>query len=457
MKAIFLAAALLFSFPLLAEKYGADKIKKLKWGDLDVVWIQDDRFPTYGISVYFADGSLSDAPNEKGITSAMFSMLPSGTRRYSQKDISDNLEFYGAGYSGSVTHEYSTYSVGGLIKDSVPTMKKICHLFQDATFPKKEINKNIKRSLDRFRNLVDNHSALASMAFRQISLSGSPYDYPSGGKMKDIRRLNQKAMRKKLAYFNTSVKKRIYLAGPKEVLNLEKVIKEDCRWTGAGQNVRKVEYKPIVDKSPEADIVLVTVPKANQAQIRIGRFLNKGEFENRELLSLASEFLGGGFTSKLMRELRTNRGLTYTVGAFAAGQRDYGRAGISTFTKNETVDRLLEVTKTTIDSIINGQYPISELERSRGSLAGSYPFRFENTGAYLNQLLFLDHLGASYDELYEFQKRVNKIESPQLNSAVKSLFGWAQQTIVIIGSPKLAKALKKKFGKIRVVSYKNFL
>lgn len=457
MKALFLTAVLLFSLPLLAEKYGADKIKKMKWGDLDVVWIEDDRFPTYGVSVYFADGSLSDARKEKGSTSAMFGMLPSGTRRYSQKDISDNLEFYGARYSGNVTHEYSTYSVGGLIKDSVPTMKKICHLFQDATFPKKEIKKNIKRSLDSFRNLVDSHSALASMAFRQISLGGSPYDYPTGGKMKDVRRLNQKSMRKKLDYFNNSVKKRIYLAGPKEILNLEKVIREDCRWTGKGQFVRKVEYKPIVDKSADADIVLVTVPKANQAQVRIGRFLNRGEFENRELLSLASEFLGGGFTSKLMRELRTKRGLTYTVGAFAAGQRGYGRAGISTFTKNETVDQLLEVTKTTIESIIKGQYPIHELERSRGSLAGAYPFRFESTGAYLNQLLFLDHLGASYDELYEFQKRVNKIESTQLNQSVKDTFGWEKQTIVILGSPKLAKSLRKKFGKIRVVSYKNFL
>ncbi|MFT6070576.1 MAG: zinc protease [Bacteriovoracaceae bacterium] len=457
MKNLTILVLFLISLPTFAAKYGADKIKKLKWNDLEVVWIEDERFPTYVMSVYFADGALSDAANEKGVTNAMFGMLDAGTRRYSQKDISDNLEFYGASYSGNVTHEYSTYSVSGLIKDSIPTMKKICHLFQDATFPKKEIKKEVKRSLDSFRNLVDSHGSLASMAFRQISLDGSPYAYPTGGKMKDVRKLNQKALRNKLEYFNNQVKKRIYIAGPKEVLNLEKVITEDCKWSGQGKIVRKTDYKPISNDSTQAKITLVTVPKANQAQVRIGRFLNKGEYENRELLSFASEFLGGGFTSKLMRELRVKRGLTYTVSAFAAGQRGYGRAGISTFTKNETVDELLEVTKATIDQIVAGTYPPHELARSRGSLSGSYPFRFEVTGAYLSQLLFLDHLEASYDELYEFQKRVAAIDAKTVNQSVQDIFGWDKQSIVIVGSPALAKGLRAKFGKIRVVSYKNFL
>lgn len=457
MKSILLVAALLFALPSFAKKYGADKIKKLKWGDLDVVWIEDERFPTYEIEIYFADGALSDSNKEKGITNAMFSLLPAGTRRYGQKAISDNLEFYGASYSGNVTHEYSTYGVSGLIKDSVQTLKKVCHLFKDATFPKKEVKKEVKRSLDSFRNLVDSHSSLASMAFRQISLEGSPYAYPVSGKMKDVRRINQKALRKKLDYFNSKVKKRIYITGPRAVLNLEKVITDDCGWKGTGKFVRKAIYKPVKLKKNSAKIILVTVPKANQAQVRIGRFLNKGEYENRELLSFASEFLGGGFTSKLMRELRVKRGLTYTVGAFAAGQRDYGRSGISTFTKNETVSELLEVTKKTIDSIIQNDYPQSELDRSRGSLAGSYPFRFESTSAYLSQLLFLDHIEAPYSELYEFQGRVKKIKRLALNKAVENIFGWEKQTIIILGPAKLAKPLRKKFGSIRVTSYKHFL
>ena len=71
---------------------------------------------------------------------SLFDMLADGTRRFSQKDISDNLEFFGVAYGGNVTHEYSTYGISGLEKDILPTVKKICHLFQDARFPQKELN-----------------------------------------------------------------------------------------------------------------------------------------------------------------------------------------------------------------------------------------------------------------------------------------------------------------------------
>ena len=80
------------------------------------------------------------------------------------------------------------------------------------------------------------------------------------------------------------------------------------------------------------------VPKANQAQIRVGRYLTYDESKkDHELMSLASKYMGGGFTSRLMQELRVKRGLTYSAGAYASTQKTYGRSGISTFTKNNTL------------------------------------------------------------------------------------------------------------------------
>ena len=56
--------------------------------------------------------------------------------RFNQKEIKENLEFYGAGLSGEVVHEYTTLSMGGTKKDMVPTLKQACHLVKDATFRK---------------------------------------------------------------------------------------------------------------------------------------------------------------------------------------------------------------------------------------------------------------------------------------------------------------------------------
>lgn len=428
-------------------------VEKFNWNGIEVVWLKDNRYPTYNINIYFADGALSDK-SHKGETRYMFSLIDAGTRRFSQKDIAENLDFYGVSYGGDVNHEYSTFKISGLVKDIDPTMRKICHLFADATFPKVELDNLVKKSKNEARNLSSNHSALASNAFREISLDGSPYSYPVDGKLKDWDKLNSKALKDKLNYFNKDVLKRIYLSGPKDVLSIKRIINEDCGWTGDAKKVREITYKPV--QSNGIEVTLVTVPNANQAQIRMGRFLNKGEFEKRASLALSSHYLGGGFTSRLMRELRTNRGLVYSVAAYSGGQKDYGRSVISTFTKNENVMELLNVVEATLKDVKTTMDDES-FDFVQNSLAGSDPFRFEKTSSYLNELMFMDHLGRPYSDVYNLQSQILKTPKDEVASTTEQIFNWNEQSIVIVGDKSLVKDLKKKFKNVKVVSYKNFL
>jgi zinc protease len=454
MKYIIILGLIISSQIATASKIDSN-IHKLDWNGIEVTWLEDNRFPTYEALIYFADGALSDG-SKKGVTNAMFTLLTSGTRRFSQRDIADNLEFFGSSYGGNVTHETSTYAISGLTKDLTPTMKKVCHIFKDASFPKHEIRKAIKLARSSKGSIVNDPSAVASLSFRELSLKGTPYSYPVGGKLKDLKNLTQKNLKSKLDYFNTKVKKRIYLAGPKSVLNIKDIIVKDCGWSGKTANFqREVNYKT-QSKKKTPKIFLVTVPKANQAQIRFGRFLNKGEYANDAEVSLSAGYLGGGFTSKLMREIRVKRGLSYTASAFAGGQRQYGRSVISTFTKVSTVDQLLDVVKNVLNGVASGDLPDQEFKQAQGSLAGSIPFRFETHSAYLKQLLFLDDQEKPYSELYSFSKRVKNITKEKLVSRISKLFSWDNQTIVVVGPKSLTKKLQK-FGKVNVMSYKKFL
>lgn len=454
MKNLLIALVFTLSSSIGATDFLSGKIEELKWENLDVIYLEDDRFPTYTINVYFADGALSDE-GIKGVSEAAFEFITLGTRRFSRKDIADNLEFYGASYDSSVTHEFTSYTVSGLVKDITPTMKKICHLFQDATYPERDLRKEKKRILNSMDNLVSNPGALASMAFREESLAGTPYSYPVSGKKKDIRKWNQKILKAKLDYFNNSVKKKIYITGPKSVLKIKNVITQDCGWKGQGTFVREVAYKvPQLFKRPQ--ITLVPIPQANQAQVRIGTFLSKDEINEDELMSLTSHFLGGGFTSRLMRVLRVENGLTYGVGAFAGAQKQYGRAGISTSTKVQSVGVLLEKTKETVKKAIAGEIEQANFERAKGSLAGSYPFGFESTSSFLNILMQLDHRGLPYSSLRQFPEKVRSFNAKDLAKMAETLFRWEESQITVVGPRSLKKTLDK-YGDVTVKSYKKFL
>lgn len=456
MKIILLCFLILVSCSTpVVKKQGFDQssIQKYQWGDLEVVYIEDQRLPIYSMAVYFADGALSDGKN-KGLTQAAFSYLTLGTRRYSQKDIADNLEFFAVDHGASVTHESVTYSVSGLVKDIQPTVKMICHLFADADFPKKELRSEKKRWRESIKNMVNDQGALASHLFRSLSMRGNDdLAYPVSGKLKDIRAVTRSRLKEKLAYFNNNVKKRIYLSGPRDILSIENVIGKECGWSGKGTFVRSIETKPTSSKNK---IVFVTVPQSNQAQVRIGRMLTKEELVPYGMLDFAPGFLGGGFTSRLMRTLRTKEGLVYSVWARASAQKDYGRSFISTATKNAELLKLLNITRGIIDDVTQGDIPDEEFNRSQGLLAGGYPFRFERSDVLLAQLLNLDHQGRPYSELKDYQSRIYGFTKEDLASGVERLFSWDKQTVFILGDKSLLKDLKT-FGSVEVLSYKSLL
>lgn len=436
-----------------------DSIKHLKWNGVDVVYIEDARFPTYDMLLYFGDGALADEPGRMGLTQHAFSLLDAGTPTLSQKEIMDQFEFYGTEFSTDVTHEYTTLAMSGLAKDINTSAAQACTLLREASYPADVVKQELDKERSELQSIVASPQALSDRVFREVSLSGSPYSYPVSGKLKDLDAYTPAGLRSRMDYFLNKVKKRIYITGPKSVLSVEKIMKEKCQFQGhADDVVRTVSYKKVKRTTPE--IVFVPMPDANQVQVKIGRFLNYDEIGDRKLDVLASEFLGGGFTSRLMREVRVKRGLTYSIGAYVSSQKQYGRSGIATFTKNQTINQLVQVIYDAIEKIRKEGISDEDLEKSRGAILGSHPFKFESNRAFLAQLLYLDHVERPYSELFDFNEAIVKYSAKDVARKIDDVFGMKVQTIFILGDKSIEKELRKlpaKLGKLKVVNYKSFI
>ncbi len=445
----------LISTTTFAKNYLDDNLRKETWNDIEVIWLEDNSLPTYDVAFYFSEGAISDRKGKYGETELMFAGLSFGTRRYSQNAIAESLEFYGAEYGSRVTHEYSTFSVRGLVKDLIPTMKMICHMFDDATYPKKELKKTKRRVSSGFKSMVTNHSQLANHIFRYESLRGSGIEQPTTGSIKSINKITSRDLTKRLGHFNKNVKKRIYLRGPKTISSLKEIVMNDCRWKQSKKTSTAIAKKKQLKNS---SIIFVPVPNANQAQIRIGRYINKSEisFENAEMKSFTAKFIGGGFTSRLVQRLRVEKGLTYSAGAYASEQKNYGRSGISTFTKNETVVTTLNEIKKLIDENSQG-IPVELFKLNQKSAKGQYLLSLESTSDFLETLLFFDHINRPYRDIYNYSNKVDSYSEVALAKMVKELFDWDRQTVLILGNKKLIKSLRKAGYKVVEKNYKNYL
>lgn len=447
---------LLICFNVFAN-YLDDNLRRETWEGIDIIWLEDNSFPTYDISVLFEGGAFDDPKGKEGVTSLALNLIDLGTNRYDQAHIVDTLDFFGASYGASAVHEYATFNVSGLVKDLIPTMKMVCHMFADATFPKRELNVSLKRLKTAQRKMVTNHGALASYISRIVTLRKTGYERPTSGNLKSLGRIKGKDLKTRLDQLNKNTRKRIYIRGPKDVKAFKSIVKNDCKWSNEG--LEKKTY-PVVKKgmSPNAGgVFLVPVKNANQAQIRIGTYMPKEEaHKDYALTAFTSKFMGGGFTSRLMQSLRVENGLTYSAGSYASPQQNYGRKGISTFTKNETLVDILKL----IDKVVaDNSKEISEklVKRNKVFVKGNYLYQLESTSSFLTTLQYYDTVGRPYSDIYKYPMEVDKLNAMDVQSKVKSLFADPDNSIVIVGNEALVKDLQKAGYKVKVIKAKDYL
>lgn len=438
-------------------------IKRYKYNSLDVIYLEDNKLPTYSLEVYFADGALSEDLGRAGETQMMFDLLERGTSKYDQAKISDLFDFYGVNLGSQITHEYSIFSFEGLAKDIDPTLKMVCHLFRDATFPDGEIKKYQTLQENKLKTLITNHSSLAERVFRKLTLGESPYGSYVEGTGKSVLTIKNEHLKQRLRYFNDGVKKRIYLTGPSKILNnLKEILSEECGWGKSSQSF--TQNKPVEKENlvkAETTYYLLPVPEANQAQIRVGRYLTSQEvvnnpLNNYEYIQLISEFIGGGFTSKLMQELRVKRGLTYTAGATISIQKNYGRTVISTFTKNQTLVETIKVIKETLGTVERGEFSDEELKLIVQNVSGGNSFKFEKNKSFLHNVTFFDHIEKPYEDLYSFVEKVQKIKKEDVKNIVAQYLAWNKEIVLVVGDKSLEKELKK-LGNVKMLKVEDFL
>jgi len=152
---------------------------------------------------------------------------------------------------------------------------------------------------------------------------------------------------------------------------------------------------------------------------------------------VANQIFGdGGFSSRLMSEVREKRGLTYGIGTYLAtydnGAAIMGQASTVNARAGETVDvvrdewaRLAEQGVTAV-----------ELEAAKTFLTGAYPLRFDGNGRIASQLVGMQMEGLAIDYIVTRNDMVNAVTLEDVNRVVKRVYRPEDLRFVVVGEPE---------------------
>ncbi len=191
-------------------------------------------------------------------------------------------------------------------------------------------------------------------------------------------------------------------------------------------------------KHPQSGSVQVATKDLPQTTILIGdQGLTKDNPDQYAVRVMNYILGGGGFNSRLMREIRSDRGLAYSAYSyFQIGRRLPGPFVAGTETKNASVGPAISLTRKIMQELRDHPVTEEELQLAKESQINSFVFGFENTHSVVSQQMSLAFYGYPADYLAKYRQRIAAVTVADVQRVAREFIDLARQQIVLVGNPQ---------------------
>jgi predicted Zn-dependent peptidase len=173
----------------------------------------------------------------------------------------------------------------------------------------------------------------------------------------------------------------------------------------------------------------------SQTHLRVGQLSIRENDPDYVALAIANDILGGSsFRSRLFNDVRTKRGLAYSVGSrLNAGVHDQGVWLMRAETKLPSTQEVIERFVANMERMRTELVTDGELEEAKEAYVNSFVFSFASPSAIVNRLVELEYDGLPKDFLQQLRERVVKLTKEEILAAAKKHWHPDRLTIVAVG------------------------
>ena len=159
-----------------------------------------------------------------------------------------------------------------------------------------------------------------------------------------------------------------------------------------------------------------------------------------------------GFNSRLMAEIRTNRGLAYSVGSyFDIGRRFIGTFEAQTETKAGATVKAIRLMEEIIAGMTKEPVTDEELQLAKDSIVNSFIFGFTNPAGVVSQQARLEYYGYPPEYLEKYRERISGVTKEDVLRVAKQYLHPDRLIRVVVGEQEKFDEPLSVLGKVRVV------
>ncbi len=427
----------LVAVPIIAKAAGPlGKRIPLKNGMILLLSEKHD-IPMVTVNMAIKAGSTVEPQDKPGLASLTASLLMQGTTKRTASRINREIDFIGGSLSVSGGDDFASASLRVLKKDVKTGMDLLSDVLMNPAFDQKEIDRKVKEALAEIQRQKEEPETIASEAFAKAVFGKHPYGKTSD----DVAAYLPKLSRQDLLEFyrehygpNNTIIAVVGDVKEKEIISLLNGYFKD--WKRFEQPVQPSPAPPKVDRT----IVLKLEKNITQANIVMGRIGLSRQDPDYYAVSIMNYILGGGgFTSRLMDNIRDNRGLAYDVHSIFSAQKEPGAFSVRIQTKNESANEVISETLKEIGRIRSELVSDKELADAKAYLTGSFALRMDTSAKIAGILTSIEIYNLGLDYPQKYPAIIQAVTREDVLRVAKKYLDPDRMVIVVVANQEKAK------------------
>jgi zinc protease len=397
---------------------------------LDVVLAESHTFPKISAELFFRSGNAAVAHTSPGLAEITASVVRTGTASRPSRQIEEDLRRMGADLSTQAGADSSAISISGLAEFSAGLFELLADLARHASFPEGEFERERRQKIEELKIERTTPGFLASDRFRRVLFGEHPYAIvtPTESQVAAYRREQLEDFYRR--HYTPANALLIAVGDFSSAAMMEQVEKIFGEW-------KAPQPKPESVPSPPAHtgrrVYLVHLPGAVQAQVLAGNLAITRHDPDWYRTVLANAIYGGAFHSRLVANIREQKGYTYSPRSGLNPLRQHGYFSVHAAVRNDVVAATLTEIFYEMDRMRSLPVTTDELESARNYLTGVFSLGIATQDGMLAQLStqYLDRLPEDYLETY--REKIRALTAEDVLAAARRHFDSANAQIVVVG------------------------
>lgn len=403
-----------------------------------VLFVEAHELPMFDIQLTFAAGSSRDG-NKLGVALLTNAMLNEGVKGKDVTAIAKTFEGVGADFSNGSYRDMAVVSLRSLTetKKSQVALDLLTEVISAPTFPKNSFVRLKNQLLTGFEIDKKTPSKIMTKAFYDNLYNNHPYAHNIAGNPESIKSITVNDLES--FYKKTYTAKNLVIA---IVGNLSKKQAEEIA-EKISSSLPAGELLPAISSpSPAKAGKYHTEFTSQQMHISMGELGVTRNDPDYVALSVGNQILGGGnLTSRLMKEVRELRGLTYGIYSGFSTMQVAGPFSIGLQTRAEMTEGTIELIKQVVRDYLASGPTQQELDDTKREIAGNFPLVNASNGSIVGQLGAIGFYNLPLDYLEDYMSKVQALTVEQVKKAMNKHINVDDFIIVTVGPTVKQQAL----------------